>query len=79
MAAGVFGVPTLAVTSEGPSGDRRLFWGNDALDFAHDFLLTTQHGATGEEQAQAKKVFEDPKFTRLADLPVAASRVTIKK
>ena len=55
VAAGVFGVPTLAI---GPD----LFWGDDAHAFAEAVLADPG-------------LLTDPQMTRLATLPLAASRV----
>lgn len=54
MAAGVFGVPTLSL-------DGRLFWGDDAHDFALAVLRNPES-------------WDEPEMRRVAGLPVAASR-----
>ncbi|WP_026375016.1 2-hydroxychromene-2-carboxylate isomerase [Aestuariibacter salexigens] len=57
--AGVFGVPTAAVSAD--SGKPKLFWGADAHDMLLDYL-------------QDKPLFSDPDFRRLERLPQAAQR-----
>jgi 2-hydroxychromene-2-carboxylate isomerase len=54
IAAGVFGVPTLAL-------DGRLFWGDDA----HDFALACLHDP---------ELWDEPEMRRVANLPVGVSR-----
>lgn len=54
LAAGVFGVPTLGL-------GKRLFWGNDAHDFATAVL---------EDPA----LMEEAEMRRLAELPIGANR-----
>jgi len=54
MAEGVFGVPTLSL-------DGRLFWGDDA----HEFALTCLHDPA---------VWDDPEMRRVAALPVGIAR-----
>ncbi|TCI10337.1 2-hydroxychromene-2-carboxylate isomerase [Dyella soli] len=53
-AEGVFGVPTLSL-------DGRLFWGDDA----HEFALACLHDPS---------LLDDPEMRRLAELPVGVSR-----
>jgi 2-hydroxychromene-2-carboxylate isomerase len=54
LALGVFGVPMLRI-------EERLFWGNDATDFALDYARDPTRFAQGE-------------MARLSDLPIAARR-----
>ena len=51
---GVFGVPTLVIGEE-------LFWGQDAIDMALDYLARPQS-------------FADPEMSRIESLPIAAAR-----
>jgi len=53
-ARGVFGVPTLLIDGE-------LFWGADAMDFAHAFLADPA-------------LFQTPEMRRLEALPIGAAR-----
>lgn len=55
MRHGVYGVPTLAIGGE-------LFWGEDAHDFAMDYL-------------RDPTLFSDGEMARLGELPVGLSRV----
>ena len=53
-ARGIFGVPTLVIGEE-------LFWGQDAIDMALDYL-------------KDPAAFSDPEMRRIDSLPIAASR-----
>jgi 2-hydroxychromene-2-carboxylate isomerase len=54
MEEGVFGVPTLSL-------DGRLFWGDDA----HDFALACLHDPA---------LWDEPEMQRLANLPIGVAR-----
>ena len=56
MEEGVFGVPTLSL-------DGRLFWGDDA----HDFALACLHDPA---------LWDEPEMQRVATLPIGAARIT---
>lgn len=64
----MFGVPSLLVSGDGQAP--RVFWGNDSLGFAREWLMRQEEEGGG--------FFGEPSFTRLADLPLAATRVPIK-